>query len=298
MLCHQQNVPIKVKKKTHPVYITVFEVVSSDSDFAPFIYLPKTCSTPQSPQLYVHMPSITKTIKVRRTRHAGYCWRSRDELISDVPLWTPSYGRAKAGRPARTYVQQLCEDTRCSLEDLPEAMNDREEWRERVRDIRSSGKTWLWWWWFIFPLGVRRNTEGYQVADEDSTRLNREDGRWKTLLLITGLCSMPHKRKSVLVVRRYQKPHHPLTSSRITLFILHSFWLLCVECGWARDQQNSVKHQKWTENKYDGSISQFKSVQSTGTIKYTNCISTESKTPSLTTSVLDRTLYKLTVRFQ
>ena len=38
----------------------------------------------------------------------------------------PTYGRAKAGRPARTYIQQLCEDTGYSPEDLPEAMNDRE----------------------------------------------------------------------------------------------------------------------------------------------------------------------------
>ena len=52
--------------------------------------------------LYGHLPPITKTIQVRRTRHAGHCWRSRDELISDVLLWTPIYGRAKAGRPART----------------------------------------------------------------------------------------------------------------------------------------------------------------------------------------------------
>ena len=77
----------------------------------------------------------------RRTRHAGHCWRSRDELISDVLLWTPTYGRAKAGRPARTYIQQLCEDTGCSPEDLPEAMNHREKWRERVRDIRATNTT-------------------------------------------------------------------------------------------------------------------------------------------------------------
>ena len=83
----------------------------------------------------------------RRTRHAGHCWRSRDEFISDVLLWTPSYGRTKAGRPARTYIQQLCEDTGCSSEDLLEAMNDREEWRERVRDTRASGATS--WWWYI-----------------------------------------------------------------------------------------------------------------------------------------------------
>ena len=86
---------------------------------------------PTRHQLYGHLPPITKTIHVRPTRHAGHCWRSRDELISDVLLWTPTYGRAKAGRPARTYIQQLCEDTGCSPEDLPEAMNDREKWQER-----------------------------------------------------------------------------------------------------------------------------------------------------------------------
>ena len=101
---------------------------------------------PTRHQLYGHLPPITKTIQVRRTRHAGHCWRSRDELISDVLLWTPTHGRAKAGRPARTYIQQLCEDTGCCPEDLPEAMNDREEWRERVRDIRATSATWWWGW--------------------------------------------------------------------------------------------------------------------------------------------------------
>ena len=96
---------------------------------------------PTRHQLYGHLPPITKTIQVRRTRHAGHCWRSRDELISDVILWTPTHGRAKEGRPARTYVQQLCKDTGCCPEDLPEAMNDREKWRERVRDIRATSTT-------------------------------------------------------------------------------------------------------------------------------------------------------------
>ena len=103
---------------------------------------------PTRHQLYGHLPPITKTIQVRRTRHAGHCWRSRDELIRDVLLWIPTHGRAKAGRPARTYIQQLCEDTGCCPEDLPRAMNDREEWRERVRDIRATSAIWWWWWWW------------------------------------------------------------------------------------------------------------------------------------------------------
>ena len=99
---------------------------------------------PTKQPLYGHLPPITKTIKDRRTRHAGHCWRSRDELIIDVLLWTSSHGRAKAGRRARIYIQQLCEDTGCSPEDLPEAMNDRERWCDRVRDIRADGTT-RWW---------------------------------------------------------------------------------------------------------------------------------------------------------
>ena len=104
---------------------------------------------PTKQQLYGHLQPITKTIQVRQTRHVRYCWRSRDKLISDVLLWTPSHGWAKAGWPGRTYIQQLCADMGYDLEDLPEVMDDREWWQERVRDICADGATWWWWlWWF------------------------------------------------------------------------------------------------------------------------------------------------------
>ena len=84
---------------------------------------------PTKQQLYRHLPPII-TIIIRRTRNAGHRWRSRDEFISDVLLWTPLHGQAKAGRPARTYIQQLCADTGCSPEDLTKAMDNRKGWRE------------------------------------------------------------------------------------------------------------------------------------------------------------------------
>ena len=123
---------------------------------------------PTRHQLYGHLPPITKTIQVRRTRHAGHCWRSRDELIRDVLLWIPTHGRAKAGRPARTYIQQLCEDTGCCPEDLPRAMNDREEWRERVRDIRAASTIW-WWWWYIY-IYIVVNWQTVAFSDDRYTR--------------------------------------------------------------------------------------------------------------------------------
>ena len=107
---------------------------------------------PTRHQLYGPLPPITKTIQVRWTRHAGHCWRSRDRLIRDVLLRTPTHGCAKAGWPARTYIQQLCDDMGCCPEDLPRAMNDREEWRDRVSDIRATSATW--WWWYIYIICI------------------------------------------------------------------------------------------------------------------------------------------------
>ena len=52
---------------------------------------------PTKHQLYDHLPPVTKTIKVRRTRYAEHCWRSRDELISDVFLWSPHMAEQKQG---------------------------------------------------------------------------------------------------------------------------------------------------------------------------------------------------------
>ena len=52
----------------------------------------------------------------------------RTKLIRDVLLRTPSHGHTSVDRPTRTYLQQLYTDAECSLEDLPEPINDRDEW--------------------------------------------------------------------------------------------------------------------------------------------------------------------------
>ena len=56
--------------------------------------------------------------------HAGYGWWSKDDVISDILLWTPIYGHTSVGQPTKTYIHQLCTNTWCSLEDLPGAMDD------------------------------------------------------------------------------------------------------------------------------------------------------------------------------
>ena len=97
---------------------------------------------PTKQQLYGHLPPIFKTIQIRWPRHIEHCWRSKDKLISDIFLWTSSHKHANVGQPTRTYLQHLRTDTGCSLEDLPEVMEDRDEWQERVLEIHASRTTW------------------------------------------------------------------------------------------------------------------------------------------------------------
>ena len=69
-------------------------------------------------------------------------------MSGDVLLWTPSHRGASIVRPTRTYLQQLCTDTRCSREDRLEVMGESDKWWERVREIRASNATW--WWGYIY----------------------------------------------------------------------------------------------------------------------------------------------------
>ena len=56
---------------------------------------------------YSHLPFILQTIQVRWTQHAGHCWRSKDELIINILLWTPTHGHTSVSWPAKIYIHQL-----------------------------------------------------------------------------------------------------------------------------------------------------------------------------------------------
>ena len=53
--------------------------------------------------------------------------------MSDVFQWTTTHGHTGASRPAKTYIHQLCVDTRCCQEDMPGVMADRDPWKEKVK---------------------------------------------------------------------------------------------------------------------------------------------------------------------
>ena len=81
--CTTWTLTKRLKKKLDGNYTRMFRAILNKS----------WRQHPTRYQLYGHLPPITKAIQVRRARHAGHCWRSKDELISDIPLWTPTYGR-------------------------------------------------------------------------------------------------------------------------------------------------------------------------------------------------------------
>ena len=86
--------------------------------------------------LYGKLPSLSTTIAERRTRFSGHCWRSKDEVIYKLLLWEPTNGKRSRGRPAKTYIDQMMEDTQLENDELHRAMEDRGVWRRLVMETR------------------------------------------------------------------------------------------------------------------------------------------------------------------
>ena len=99
---------------------------------------------PTRHQLYDHLPLITKTIQAWRTRHAGHCWRSKDEL----KWWTPMELRIWPSK-SRTTSSKHTYSSSVRIRDVALKTCQRrimmERSAERVRDISASGTTWRWW---------------------------------------------------------------------------------------------------------------------------------------------------------
>ena len=89
-------------------------------------------------ELYGNIPPISQTIKIQRMRFAGHVWRNKNEFASNVLLWQPSHGKQDPGRPKRTFIYQLADDTGCNAQELSNAMNNKEDWRKCVLQCRAS----------------------------------------------------------------------------------------------------------------------------------------------------------------
>ena len=90
-------------------------------------------------QMYGHLPPISQTIQIRRTRHAGHFWRSKNEPISEV-LRQVSIHRHQC-RPNKNdlYSSGLCRHRMPS--GWPSKSDER--WREREREGGNSRESVL-----------------------------------------------------------------------------------------------------------------------------------------------------------
>ena len=92
-------------------------------------------------ELYNNIPRITSSTREYKMRFAGHCWRSNNELVSDVLPWTPKHGQRSRGRPANTFVDQMVEYIECKVEELINLMDNRDEWKKHVLECRENS-TW------------------------------------------------------------------------------------------------------------------------------------------------------------
>ena len=60
-----------------------------------------------------------------------YCWKSKDELISDVVWWTPTHGSTNVGWLFKNCIDHLYANTGDQQEDLPSSMTMSDWWWER-----------------------------------------------------------------------------------------------------------------------------------------------------------------------
>ena len=92
---------------------------------------------PTKERLYGKIPNVITMVRERRMRFAGHCWRHKEEIASDTLLWQPTYRHTAVGRPAKTYVDQLQEDSGLEKADLATAMMNRNLWRKQVVEVRA-----------------------------------------------------------------------------------------------------------------------------------------------------------------
>ena len=78
-------------------------------------------------KLYKDLPKITETIRYRRLKFSGHIWRHDEEIAHNLLFWMPTNGKNKRGRPQKTYIDQLIEDTGLQMEELKILMANREE---------------------------------------------------------------------------------------------------------------------------------------------------------------------------
>ena len=80
-------------------------------------------------ELYAEVPKATDTIKQKRLKLASHCYRHPEEATSKSSVVDPNHGTRGQGRPVRTFVQQLRDDTGPQEREMASLMLSRDQGR-------------------------------------------------------------------------------------------------------------------------------------------------------------------------
>ena len=126
---------------------------------------------PTRHQLYGHLPPSMKTIQTCRTLLEKQGRAHKWCTPMDPHIWPGKI---------RTTSSNIHTAAMWGYGMSPWRPNEREKWRERVRDIRASGTTWWWWWWwllFITNDSIKDHSFVYTVKSSNNCILKNSAKR-------------------------------------------------------------------------------------------------------------------------
>ena len=94
---------------------------------------------PTSQRIYGTLPTISEVVRERRLRFAGHCYRAKDQAITNLVLWQLPTPHRKGARPL-SYTTTIIRDTGIRLEDLRNAMEDKDTWRSMVKHVSAAAE--------------------------------------------------------------------------------------------------------------------------------------------------------------
>ena len=98
--CTNSTLMKRMDKKLDGTYIRMLSAIFDES----------WKEHPTKQQLCDHLPPISHAILVK---HIWALWRSKNELLGKILLWTPTHVHICVSQPAKTYTHQRCVDTGC-----------------------------------------------------------------------------------------------------------------------------------------------------------------------------------------
>ena len=91
---------------------------------------------PTNLSLYQNLPKLSDKIQKRRLNFAGHCARATKQPVTPLLFWKPQQGTTSRGRPQKSYIQNILEDT--NLQETSEVltlMYDKQAWKDLIHSL-------------------------------------------------------------------------------------------------------------------------------------------------------------------